>query len=68
MTAGQQLAHGYQPRAKATKLKEAVTLKQEQLNLKLEENQIVLAQIEAELGVLRRTAAQRDVADRVRSL
>ena len=54
---------------KRQNLDEAITLKQEQLNLKLEEKKIVLDQIEAQLGVLRRNLVlQRDVANRVRSL
>tara|TARA_B100000674_G_scaffold136898_1_gene106534 strand:+ start:5751 stop:6929 length:1179 start_codon:yes stop_codon:yes gene_type:complete len=71
VTAGQQLLRmdTEATEQKQQSLKEAVTLKQEQLNLKLEEKQIVLAQIEAELGVLRRNLLlQQDVADRVRSL
>ena len=54
---------------KQRSLEEAVQLKQEQLDLKLEEKEIVLKQIEAELGVLRRNIVlQRDVEERIRSL
>ena len=58
-----------QPSKSNESLEEAVQLKQEQLNLKLEEKEIVLKQIEAELGVLRRNIVlQRDVEARIRSL
>ena len=54
---------------KKQSLEEAVTLKQEQLNLKLEEKEIALDQIDGELGVLRRNLKlQRDVEARIRSL
>ena len=56
-------------RQKQESLEEAIKLKQEQLDLKVEEKYIILNQINAQLGVLRKNLVlQRDVAKRVQSL
>ena len=71
VVAGQQLLRmdTEATKQKQKSVEEAIKLKQEQLDLKIEEKEIILNQISAQLGVLRNNLVlQRDVAKRVETL